>query len=245
MVFDDPRLFLTAGRLLNGLCMREALSTTVLLLLLLLLIINFALTCAACLLGMGKLIGRCALTIKRGGASSAHYSNERSKVNSHARAESAFFFLERDMNAVVALCHFCEAHGPGILFCTQVSPIGKEAASLLERTKVATAFLLSLSLFLVVSQCSRCAADDGRRSSGQTDTPSGPVGQTPSSLFSLHYLPPPSLYLSLPRQSRQQSFRRLLRVLSDPGAARQVGAVRGVSLHPRGRGGVRLLRHEG
>ena len=51
------------------------------------------------------------------------------------------------MNAVVALCHFCEAHGPGILFCTQVSPIGKEAGSLLERTRVATAFLLSLSLY--------------------------------------------------------------------------------------------------
>ena len=25
------------------------------------------------------------------------------------------------MNAIVALCHFCEAHGPCILFCTQVS----------------------------------------------------------------------------------------------------------------------------
>ena len=24
------------------------------------------------------------------------------------------------MNAIVALCHFCEAHGPCILFCTQV-----------------------------------------------------------------------------------------------------------------------------
>ena len=24
------------------------------------------------------------------------------------------------MNAVIALCHFCESHGPSILFCTQV-----------------------------------------------------------------------------------------------------------------------------
>lgn len=24
------------------------------------------------------------------------------------------------MNAIIALCHFCELHGPSILFCTQV-----------------------------------------------------------------------------------------------------------------------------
>ena len=27
---------------------------------------------------------------------------------------------KQSMNAIVALCHFCEAHGPCILFCTQV-----------------------------------------------------------------------------------------------------------------------------
>lgn len=27
---------------------------------------------------------------------------------------------KRKMNAIVALCHFCEAHGPCIMFCTQV-----------------------------------------------------------------------------------------------------------------------------
>ena len=27
------------------------------------------------------------------------------------------------MNAIVALCHFCESHGPCILFCTQVSVV--------------------------------------------------------------------------------------------------------------------------
>ena len=24
------------------------------------------------------------------------------------------------MNAIIALCHFCEFHGPSVLFCTQV-----------------------------------------------------------------------------------------------------------------------------
>lgn len=29
------------------------------------------------------------------------------------------FYLVQKMNAVIALCHFCEIHGPRVLFCTQ------------------------------------------------------------------------------------------------------------------------------
>ncbi len=38
------------------------------------------------------------------------------------------------MNAIVSLCHFCELHGPSILFCTQAfHPEEEETQQEIER----------------------------------------------------------------------------------------------------------------
>lgn len=38
----------------------------------------------------------------------------------HSLFSVGFWSFIHTMNAIIALCHFCEFHGPSVLFCTQV-----------------------------------------------------------------------------------------------------------------------------